>query len=380
MPLLKIENCKIVMVHQSLEMGGAERQGLLFALWLKEIKNIDIEVWGFGNQGAVAKWCEEHQLPWRLVPYNFYGTRVEKIAGLFRLWWAFMSVRPVVLLPYTMPANIACGLLWRVVGAKSCIWNQRDEGRQRESRFIEKYAVRNTPHFISNSCHAADFITQDLGVHSDQVHVIHNGISLPPRKLEREEWRTLYKIPKEAFVACMVANLHEYKDHPTLIKAWQLVIKGCDSMHHSPVLLLAGHDYGRAKELKAMVDEHGLNRHIHFLGHVEDIAGLLSASDIGVFSSLKEGVPNGVLECMAAGLPVVATDIPGIREALGSENEDFLIKPEDASAMADSILRIISNEKLRKSIIKTNIKRIYTEFTKEQMCERTYKVIINSLK
>ncbi len=365
------------MLQQSLEMGGAERQGLHLAQWLKEHHGVNLEVWGFGNSGSVATWCEDHNIPWKLVPWKWNGSAWTSLKGVLRLFFELKRSSPDILLPYTMPPNIVCGLLWRMTGAKNCIWNQRDEGRQRFSPRIERYAVNNTPWFVSNSAHAAKFLMQELGVDAGRIKVIHNGIELAPPLFSRSIWRNRLGISSEPVVACMVANLHAFKDHPTLLRAWRSVVD--TSCSPQPILLLAGHDYGRREELENLATHLNLTDHIRFLGHVEDISGLLAASDIGVFSSLKEGVPNGVLECMAAGLPIVATDIPGTREALGHCNASFLVEPENPDAMSKMIIQLMNDQFLRQTIGEMNLGRVESEFSKESMCECYYRIIVRAI-
>jgi len=376
-PNSPLRGIRMIMLQQSLEMGGAERQGLLLARWLKECHGADIEVWGLEHSGAAAAYCENQGIPWRLVPWDWRGSRREMLTGLLRLLLALRQARPDVLLPYTMPPNIACGLFWRWVGARTCIWNQRDEGRQRFWPWLESRAVRNTPWFVSNSFHASDFLVEKLGVHHPKVEVIHNGIEMAPPVHDRTVWRARLGISAETFVACMVANLHAFKDHSTLLRAWRLVKDSSGTIH--PILLLAGRDDGIGAGLLAMVEQLDLSEQVRFLGHVQDIPGLLKASDIGVFSSLKEGVPNGVLECMAAGLPVVATDIPGIREALGADNEQFLAEEEDPPSLAGPVLRFLHDQDLRQSVGQRNLERVREEFSKERMFARYYEIFCRTL-
>ena len=80
-------------------------------------------------------------------------------------------------------------------------------------------------------------------------------------------------------------------------------------------------------QVEALIQELKIVSSVRLVGEVPDLANLLGALDLGVFSSRFEGCPNGVLECMAAGLPVVATDIPGIIEAVGSDMKSYLIYP-----------------------------------------------------
>jgi glycosyltransferase involved in cell wall biosynthesis len=358
-------------------MGGAERQGLHLARWLQMNHGADIEVWGLNHPGSATLWCDRHNIPWRLVPWKWSRGGMSGLIGMLRLLLELRRAKPAVLLPYTMPPNIVCGLFWRMAGAKTCIWNQRDEGRHRCFPWLEQFAVRNTPWLVSNSSHGVDFLVEELGARRERVEVIHNGVDLAPAANDKSAWREQFKVPHASLVACMIANLHQFKDHATLLRAWRLVLEESDGP--LPVLFLAGHDYGSGHELKALADQLGIANQLRFPGHVDDISGLLYASDIGVFSSRKEGVPNGVLECMAAGLPVVATDIPGIREALGVDNHRFLAAPGDPLSMSRALLQLLHDHALRQAVGLKNLKRVRSEFSKEQMCERYSQVIVRSL-
>lgn len=358
-------------------MGGAERQGLLLARCLRDVHGANIEVWGLNHMGSVSIWCDKYNIPWRLISWNWNGGAKPLAKGLLRLFWELRRAKPDVLLPFTMPLNVACGLFWGMTGAKTCIWNQRDMGIHRFNRWIERYAVRNTPFFVSNSSHGGNFLTAELGVLSERVEVIPNGIALPPPQNDRATWRKRLGIPASSPVACMVANLHVFKDHPTLLQAWRLVLTG--SHEFPPILLIAGHDYGTGVNLKALAELLGISAQLRFLGQIEDISGVLNASDVGVFSSFREGLPNGVLECMLAGLPVVATDIEGHRAALGRDSHKFLVPPGNASAMAQAISRLFHDQSLSRITGKSNSERVRTEFSVEQMCERYYQLMVRAL-
>ena len=90
-----------------------------------------------------------------------------------------------------------------------------------------------------------------------------------------------------------------------------------------------------------LAKELGITRQTFFLGSCSRVAELLSITEIGVLSSLSEGFPNAVLEYMAAGCPVVATDVGGIHEAVVDGETGYLVKARDHEAMARQILRLL---------------------------------------
>ena len=102
---------------------------------------------------------------------------------------------------------------------------------------------------------------------------------------------------------------------------------------------------------------------MRFLGEVDDVAGLLGACDAGVFSSRSESAPCAVLECMAAGLPLAATDIAAIRELLGPEGAPFPAPAGDAVTLADAIVRLAGDAGARRVEGSRNAARARDEFS-----------------
>jgi glycosyltransferase involved in cell wall biosynthesis len=117
----------------------------------------------------------------------------------------------------------------------------------------------------------------------------------------------------------------------------------------------------------------GIEHGVRFPGQVSDVAGLLSAVDIGVFSSRSEGCPNGVLECMAAGLAVAATDIEGVREVVGAS--DFLAPVGDAAALSHTILKLAGDPAMCATVGAANKKRIVENYDARRMCEQFVGII-----
>jgi glycosyltransferase involved in cell wall biosynthesis len=221
--------------------------------------------------------------------------------------------------------------------------------------------------FVTNSTAGASYLSTALGIAAQRIRHIPNGVDLPAAQADRRTWRGRLRLQENQFAACMVANLTDYKDHPTLIRAWRLVVDRWSMTEGRPVLLLAGRWDGYANVLRTLANQLGLYDEVRLLGPIDDVAGLLGSVDLGVFSSEREGCPNGVLECMAAGLPVVATDIPGTRDALGPGGHEFLVPMGNGCAMAEAILRLADDAALRQAAGEANRGRILAGFTPELM-------------
>jgi glycosyltransferase involved in cell wall biosynthesis len=272
-------------------------------------------------------------------------------------------------------------LTWRWTGARLCVWNQRDLGVGSEGigPRSQRAAVRRVRLVIANSQAGAEYLIRELGVPEGRIRVIRNGIELDPRAAGRDAWRRSLGVEAGCFLAVMVANLQPAKDHVTLLRAWRILLDRLPAGRREAVLLLAGYSGPTADRIKALAFDLDLGRRVRFLGPVKDVAGLLGAADLGVLSSRSEGCPNGVLECMAAGLPVVGTDIPGIREALGPDAARLLAPAGDAEGLAQRIQLFAGDPGLRAQAGEANRRRAQAEFSLQRMCEETTALLWEAL-
>jgi glycosyltransferase involved in cell wall biosynthesis len=376
-----LRNARIIFVIATFTLGGAERQALLLARHLAHEQGANVEFWGIGKPGRVSELCDEYNIPWRSapIPLPWASNLFTQLKSLVRFALALRRARPDVILPYIFLPSAACGIVWRFTGARACIWNQRCEGRDRLDRPSEKLAIWFTRHFVANSKLGAEFMVTKLGIRHAPVNVIYNGVELKAPVWDRSRWRDHLGVTDDTFLACMVANLHPFKDHVTLLKAWRIVVDRLRAENRQAVLLLAGSFFETELSLKALAYDLKLGKSVRFLGGVKDVSGLLGAIDLGVHSSVNEGVPNGVLECMAAGLPVTGTDYPGICEAVGEDGYRFLAPPFDAEALAEQIIVLALNPELRREAGAANRRRIETVFPPQKMNQKMVSLIKEGL-
>jgi glycosyltransferase involved in cell wall biosynthesis len=366
-----ISSRRIIFVLGNLELGGAERQALILARYLSEHEQAHVEVWGFNKSGPVAEICDQHGLPWRVIPYPFSETRLRRFGALFRVALSLRQAKPDILLPYTFGPNLVCGLIWKWTGARACVWNQRDEGIVPFGSPSVPWAVKRTTHFISNSQTGAQFLIEKLGVDVEKVTVIPNGVETVAAEMDRSAWRERLAVDDQAFVACMVANLHLNKDHATLLHAWRKVVNEFAGNGRSALLVLAGRHDGAYESLASLASELQIDKHVRFAGPVSDVRGLLNAVDVSVFSSRSEGCPNAVLESMAAGLPVAGSDINGIRDVVGPGGSQFLAPAGDADSLSEVLLKMARNPELCRRSGSENSQRVKEKYDSLRMCRET---------
>lgn len=369
---------RIIMVHADLMMGGAERQSLNLAQWLIREYGAHVEVWG-GRAGSLVTECEHRNIPWKVVPLSWPSGRIGQVAEIVRFAARVRCGRPDALIPYTDMPNLLCGLAWRFAGARWCVWNQRSsENGARDSRLV-RWAVQQSPCVVANSQYAANRLSAAANLNSSSVHVIPNGVDIPPTPVDRKGARLSFNLNTQALVGCMVANLSRRKDHATLLRAWRIVADRLRLCGRQAILMLAGRFDELTGQLRSLADELALGQSVRFLGHVTDVQGLLAAADVGVHSSRAEGLPNGVLECMGARLPVVGTDIPGIQEALGPGGALHLSAPGDFEGLAEHILALFSNPELCRRVGERNRRRVETDFSLEAMGRRWGQLLHSAL-
>ena len=363
---------RILIVLENTGRGGAETQALLLSEGL--IANgFDVHVMSFGSlQGAywnnffdlgVNLYVTGFNSKLLLSPYKGMKATILNWRYSVKLVRHIRKINPDIIIPFTYPPNIILARLWSFTGAKACYWNQRDEGRLFKENTSEIKKLNSCTQIISNSQEGVLFLMQYT---NKSIMLINNGVVLPEKQVDY--------IASEKIRLIMVANLHGYKDHNTLLKAWRIVVG--EKGNEEAELLLAGKDGDKANEVKEFIKNNNLTESVHCLGVVTNIPELLLTCDVGVLSSVKEGLPNGILECMAVGLPVVATKIYGSIEALG-ENSPFLVEPHDANDLAEKLLQLINDVELRKRTGLSNRERIKSCFGKDKMIDNYISLLKN---
>jgi glycosyltransferase involved in cell wall biosynthesis len=377
-PFSPLKNLRIAIVLTTFDLGGAERQALHLASYLQDVCGARVAIVGlFGGPGQqpVREMCIQRRLPCLRVnmPEHQNGIPTFRSIRQFAREMSFLNAD--ILLPYTSLPNVLCGVVWRMIGAKACVWNQRDEGRELPQSRWHNLAIRNATHFISNSRDGADFLRTQRNVSPEKVDLVLNGVQLPPPREIRDAVRERLDLPDSSFVAVMLANIHAYKDHPTLVRAWEKV---CDQLPGlDPILLLAGRE-DDADAVRNLVGSLKLSQRVRLIGPVSDVSSLLHAVELSAFSSWREGTPNAVLESMAAGRAVVATDIPGCRDALGADYP-FLAPKENPEALAEQIIILAQNARRRDDLGRKLRDRAAERFSVARLCEQTCRILTRVL-
>jgi glycosyltransferase involved in cell wall biosynthesis len=223
---------------------------------------------------------------------------------------------------FALPAAALAGTAVRVGGRREL----SPPGQTRAHRVLMRAAYRCAHRIVANSSGAAESLGNE-GVAPEKIALIPNGIDaglFAPRHL-----------PGGDLVVATVANLRPGKGHDVLLRAAALVLRQRPSVRFR---LIGGGPL--AGELGELARTLGVAHAVDFLGHRDDVPAQLAGSDIYAFPSLTEAFPNGLIEGMAAGLPVVASDAPGINELIRHGHTGLLVPPGDHVTLADAILQL----------------------------------------
>lgn len=204
--------------------------------------------------------------------------------------------------------------------------------RMRQLRLLNRVTCRH----LVNSEAARRFTAEVEHVPLDRITVIRNAIDTdrfhPPDHDERCLARDRLRIPPESTAVACVANLRPVKDHRTLLRS----VAALRDRHPDLVLLLAGQ--GEEEDaLRALAAEIGISHSVRFLGSMEDTVPLLHACDALALASVSESLPNAVMEGLACGLPVAATNVGGVPELLEGRPFGRMAPPSNPEALATAI-------------------------------------------
>lgn len=214
-------------------------------------------------------------------------------------------------------------------------------------RYLEHNLHRRTSALIGNSRAACADLTKE-GAPVERLCLIPTGID-PAGFADRDRLseRARLRLGPDCLVLTILANLWPYKGHADLLTA---LAKTQDALPQDWVLLVAGRDTGCGPALKRQAEALGLSERIRWCGEVENVPGLLGASDIGLLTSHEESFPNALLEFMAARLPVIATAVGACPDVIRQDETGLLVPPADPDALARAISNVAQDPARRRQM------------------------------
>lgn len=237
-------------------------------------------------------------------------------------------------------------------------------------KWVKGLCLRKTDRIIAISSDNFRHLSELVDHADNRVFQIHNGIELG-RFLDNQDRASLPTEPSSIVIICN-AELHPRKGHKYLIQAFLRLQKEIPVLHL--MLVTPG---PLEQELK---EKYGANPHIHFLGWRNDIPQVLKASDLFVLPSLREAFGLALVEAMASGVPVIATNTSGPKDIIENGKSGLLVPPGDSESLLKAIKTLLDNPGQRKDLAKNALERVKTLFTAERMAERTAEIYRGLLK
>lgn len=382
----KTDEIRILYVIGSLNHGGAEFHLRLITPELRS-KGWKPSIYCLAQRGAQASDVEAADVevigpPLRTKRLPAYLHRiVQATMSGGKLFWLLLRRRPNIVHFFLPGAYLIGGPLALLARTPIRIMSRRSldnyQARWPLLRRMELRLHKRMTAILGNSSAVVSQLIEREACQPDRVHLIHNGIDLSRYgdNALRDETRAELDITSTARVAAIVANLIPYKGHADLLRGLHLVR---DRLPPNWVLLTIGRDDGALNDLQSLSEELGLAPHIRFLGLRRDVPDLLAASDVGILSSHQEGFSNALIEGMASGLPMVATNVGGNADAVIHDRTGLIVPPHDPQALGNAVADLMADEE-RARIMGNAGKRRADENYSLASCVGAYETLYRSL-
>lgn len=353
---------RILQIIPSLDRAGAEKQMCLLAKGLPR-DEFEVHVCALTRGGPMEADLAEAGIPpvvigkrWKLDPQAYW-----------RLKAHVTDIQPDLIHTWMFAANAYGFAAARACGVKNLVLGQRcvDPWKSRLQLTLDRAMAQRCSRVVVNSEGVRDFYVQH-GTPAERVRMIPNGVALPaPPTTTRHQLLAELGLPENSRLIGLVGRLWPQKRVKDAIWAADLL-----KVIHDDVHLLVIGDGPQHDRLRRFRDQCHIRDKVHFLGERGDVPRILPHFDVLWSTSGYEGQSNVILEALAAGVPVVATDIPGTRELVISGTTGYLVPVGDRAAFARHTERLLNDASLAAQFVAAGRDRVQCEFSIAKMIER----------
>ncbi|MFS0576482.1 glycosyltransferase [Sporosarcina sp. 179-K 3D1 HS] len=322
---------RVLHIIPTLESGGAEKMLVDIAEEMKDA-GVSVEILVLSrNHDFYGEKLKELNIPTHYSPVDRVYHPLQMFQVAKHLKRKFDVVHAHLFAPqlYTACMKGLTGRRTAYITTEHNTYNRRRE--KRYFKLLDRWMYHQYAKIIANTEGTKEELVRYLPGTARKTVVVHNGIYLKRYRdaepLPRYTLAPTYR-EKDKLVV-MVAAMREQKDYETVIRASKLL------PDHYHILFVGTGE--RCAEVMAYAKEHG-SRNIHFLGRRDDVPSILKSCDIFVLSSHWEGFGLVAVEAMAAGLPVVVSDVPGLRDVV--DGAGFLFKGGDEEDLTEKMLDV----------------------------------------
>lgn len=369
----------VLFVMPQMGMGGSERLVHNLVLRMDRSRFNPSLAWLYGNE--VLKEFQDLQVPLHHVPktkrVDFPTMRaLQKIVECNEI--------DIVNAQHFMPA-IYSYYGCKVAAKKALVFTAHSRWEVEEMPFKWRvaggYLLRRLDASIGVAPDVSSAIRTVFNTGAHQTATIENGVDtdLFAQQKDVGGLRGSLGLTDRDIVIGMVANLKKVKNHLFLLQAFAQVAEEFENVK----LLLVGQGFtgesdNTEEDLRLFVNNHRLAGRVLFLGYRTDISELLRVFDVFCLTSLREGLPIGLIEAMAAGLPVVGTNVEGIRDVVTRNVDGILVEPGDVTALRNTLIGLIRDERRRNELGRAGQEKSVQKYSL-QRCVREYEQLFLSL-
>ncbi|MFP4057986.1 MAG: glycosyltransferase [Candidatus Brocadiia bacterium] len=349
---------RILYVITELDVGGAENTLFHLATGLDR-DLFEPRVAALFGDGPVAQRLRRRDIPVQ----SLGGRRRWPLAALWRL--RRLAAQADIVHSFLFHANLAARLA--VLGARpaAVVASARVAERTRpRRRRLEVLTHRLVDAQVCVSTGVRDFFAAG-GFPREKLVVVPNGVDVARFEGRDPAFKDRLRLGPDTPLVTTVGRLHEQKGGTYFLRAAASILRSRPDCH----FLVVG--TGPLEEkLRAEAREFGISRQVTFLGFYDDVPAVLKATDIFVLPSLWEGMPNAVLEAMAAAVPVIATRVEGTVDLIEHGVTGILVLPRDVPALVSAALRLLEDRERAAQLGQAAQDRVRAQFRLEDMVRR----------
>ncbi len=357
---------KVFYLVDSLDVGGTESQAVELARRIP-MAGYDVTLGCLRAQGPLL----ERLQGTAVVLREFHPTGgVDTLAGLYqllRLSWFLRQEKFDIVHTHDLWSNLLGVPAARLAGVRAIVSSRRDlahfDWYQGKRRVWLRRIQNLSGAVLTNATPIRDALIAEDGFAPEKLRVIHNGVDIEKFHASRDGRDHLFPGVGDGKLIVLVGNMHtDVKGHPWLIASAPAVIREFPSTR----FVLVGDGEQRAS-FEQQVAGLGLEQNFLFLGRRTDIPEILACCDIAVLPSRAEGLPNAVLEYMAAGLPTIVSRVGGNAELVEDREMGLLVPPADSQALSAALLKLLRDPGLARQMAQTGHEFTIRNFSFERL-------------
>ena len=309
--------------------------------------------------------------------YEIHKKPGQDWGSFFKVYKLFKQIKPAIVhtrnlaaIEYQICALLA-GVAYRVHGEHG--WDVYDpDGNNVKYQWLRRLLNPIIHRFIPLSQHLQYYLLIKVGVSPNKITRICNGVDIKifyPAIGNKPIPDACPLVTNNKVLIGTVGRMHGVKDQLTLVRAFILACQQSEGFSARSRLILVG-DGPLREQAQLLLTQAGLTEQCWLAGERHDIAEILRCLDIFVLPSKSEGISNTILEAMASGLPVIATDVGGNPELVLNQQTGFLVEKENPVAMAEVMMELAMNDEKRKQFSQASLQRAQEHFSIDSMVIR----------